>query len=46
MEMMATQERMEAIDEHCRLNDPVRVQHLKWLKNALHGRPGPFVLLT
>ncbi|HOT07696.1 MAG TPA: ABC transporter permease [Methanotrichaceae archaeon] len=40
MGMYATQEMIDAINEHYGLNDPVHVQYLKWLKNALHGDLG------
>lgn len=40
MGAMATPEMVEAIKEHYGLNDPIHVQYLKWLNNALHGDLG------
>ena len=40
MGAMATPEMVEAIKEHYGLDDPIHVQYLKWLNNALHGDLG------
>jgi len=40
MGMMATPEMVQAIKEHYGLNDPIHIQYLKWLNNALHGDLG------